>query len=747
MSSGATARTSESATSSQGGLSTLDALAHAARQVALYGPEHPIAIGALGQARAAVAGEAARGALEIRTQEEGLVWNGQLLELRDGNAARFHGALRRWLIAGLEISPSVQPAELARLLLLLAEEPGDSASRGECLLDFAAGVGGSIRLEEIDFASALPASEVTWRRVRRAVETEETGALGAMVGSCLGELRKMEGSGGPGGSQRLLPEGEGGIGDQPVEVAVAEGVTRIVQAAGEASFTAGEEEWEAWREEMVRHVTALSPEMRSRILRSPGGDSPGAVDMLAMVVEKIDLGQCVSMVLDHPDSLREGRSEGLRLALARIMSDVARRREMEEMLHEEATARGVSEDVYQNVVGTLISEGPREPEEAPARERVEETSPEEVVWAPSESLSDLMATTEEGAVRQSRTALLADSLWAELSERQFGLVVRLLGGAAAESAERGEPEGLLEALSGLEEAASAESGLAAARREMAAEGLASTGREQIVSCLVEASVGVERETRRRILRALGGLGEHGMVGLVRIAEASEEGDLEAALRALIEADSQGLVGLDQVLAHATKKSLGRMMRLVVENSEARAAEQLGALVDRMGAADRLEVIRLVRETRGRRFGGVLAKLVSDGSEAVRHAAVTALGELRARDGVSALCDLVCGAGNFGEGAALKEAAVRALGEIGDGRAVPALCEVLLGGGVLSVFGSPRPKVAAAEVLARMGGPDVEEALRLGCRRVSPTVRAACREALFRLELWDRGVRKRSRDVR
>ena len=91
--------------------------------------------------------------------------------------------------------------------------------------------------------------------------------------------------------------------------------------------------------------------------------------------------------------------------------------------------------------------------------------------------------------------------------------------------------------------------------------------------------------------------------------------------------------------------------------------------------------------------------------------------------------------------------MRALGEIGDSKAAPALCEVLLGGGVLSVFGSPRPKVAAAEVLARMGGPDAEEALRSGCRRVSPRVRAACRDGLFQLELWDRGVRKRSRDVR
>ena len=114
------------------------------------------------------------------------------------------------------------------------------------------------------------------------------------------------------------------------------------------------------------------------------------------------------------------------------------------------------------------------------------------------------------------------------------------------------------------------------------------------------------------------------------------------------------------------------------------------------------------------------------------AAIEAIAELGVEEAVLDLCGMVKSEATFGEGARLKEAAVRALGSLGVGSAVPALCSVLQARAFLSKLGSHRPRMAAAEALAVLGGPDSREALERGCRSMHPGVRDACRRSLARL---------------
>jgi hypothetical protein len=724
-----------------GGIASLESLARAARQVGLYGQEHPMVAEALERACHAVSVEARGTKLEIRAQEKGLVWNGEEIALREGNAARFHAAMRERLIARIEIDPRVQPEELSRLLSLLAAELPDAVARAAAFAEFEAHGEGSVRVEEVDFGADVLASEAAWRELRRAMEAEETGALGQLVAFCLRSLQGLEYEGALERVRSLLPktsskEDEGRSSEEVVGRAVA----RIVQEAGEAIYTVSRGRWEVWREEMARRVAELSAATRSRVFRSPCPVSRGLPDMLGLIAQVLNPRYCVSAVLDHPDSIRAERSEGLGLALTRIMSGPGRSRDIEGLLHEQALGRGVSEAVYQNVVGMLLSKmgqtngygsGAETEEADPARAEV------------AAGLEDLLATTEEEPLRRSRVAMLLDLLGAELTVRQFGIVLSALVEAAQERAEQGEVESVAAILSAVRAAAREEGGQDAGKRAMATSALARSGSETVVGCLTKGAEGASAELQSQIITVLGSLGERGIQGLVEIVQGGSSAGADTALRAIVAADDRGATNLRRAISQGSTKTLERLVRLLMAEGSERAVEQLSAVIDQVGAVQRLKLIGEIRASGDQKLGGALVHVAVEGRGAVRHAAVQTLGALRVRAAVPALCELAVGERNFGKGARVKEAAVSALGEIGDARAVPALCRVLRGG-ILAAFGSAAPRVIAARVLGEMDGPDTRDALRRGRKCLRWVVRDACRTALARLETLQgsgtRGVR-------
>ena len=732
---------SQFALAGPGETASLESLARAARQVALYGQEHPMAAEALEHACHAVSVEARGKKLEIRAQEKGLVWNGEELALREGNAARFHAAMRERLIARIDIDPRVQPEELARLLSLLAAELPDAVARAAAFAEFEAHGEGSVRVEEVDFGADVLASEAAWRELRKAMEAEETGALGQLVAFCLRSLQGLEDKGALERVRSLLPKtsSEEGEGRSSAEV-VGRAVARIVQEAGEAIYTVSESRWEVWREEMARRVAELSAGTRSRVFRSPCPVSRGLPDMLGLIAQVLNPRHCVSAVLDHPDSIRAERSEGLGLALTRIMSGPGRGGEIEGLLHEQALGRGVSEAVYQNVVGMLLSKMAQTNGYGSGAE-TEEADPVRAEVA--EGIEDLLATTEEGPLRRSRVSMLLDSLAVELTVRQFGIVLSALVDAAQECAEQGEIESLVAILSAVRAAAREEGGQDAGGRAMATSALARSGSEKVIGCLIEGVGRASAELQGQMVALLASLGQGGVEGLVGIVQDGSGAGVDTALCAIIRADDRSGTSLRRVISQGSKKTLERLVRLLMADGGERAVEQLSAVIDQVGAMQRLELIGVIRASGDRKLGEALVRVAVEGRGAVRHAAVQTLGTLRVRAAVPALCEVAVRARNFGRGARVKEAAVCALGEIGDARAVPALCRVLCGG-VLAAFGSAVPQVTAARVLGEMDGPDAREALRRGSKSLRRAVRAVCRTALVRMETLQgstaRGVR-------
>jgi HEAT repeat protein len=122
-------------------------------------------------------------------------------------------------------------------------------------------------------------------------------------------------------------------------------------------------------------------------------------------------------------------------------------------------------------------------------------------------------------------------------------------------------------------------------------------------------------------------------------------------------------------------------------------------------------------------------LLQDRAPEVRRAAGEALGDLRLFEAGPALLYAMSQETERGPGPRVKEAMVRALGVIGGPEAVPALAELLRGGGMLSRFGDPGPRLAAAEALARIGTPQARQALQEWLRSRAPRVQEAARQAL------------------
>jgi len=712
----------------------LDALARVARQVALYGPAHRVSEVALERACRELAGAAGGQRLEIRAQQDGLVLNGEQLGAGNPNVVRFHTSMRDRLITAIEFGPRVRSDDLGRLLEILSEEPEDVLSRGGAVVLFGHDGGCSIRIEEFDFTKELLVSETAWRQLQSTMMSEEAGGLREVISSCAESLTPSGEESRPGEAGLAVGDLEEDIGEHGApEAVVSAAIARLIQRSGENACLGDEESWRAWQEEMARRLGALSPTWRARIFRAaaePCGDCP---DMLACIAGELDAADCVSLVLDHPDSIQAEKSAGLAVALRRIMADAGRRAEIEALLHERALAGGVSEEVYQNVVGLLVSRvsgvARTEPTNVMSNSRAEDATERDPVGG-EQDLQDLMATMEPQAVRWSRLQMLGEVLHTELTVRQYGTVISLLTKAAEECSALGDADGLLSVLSSLRQEARQGSDQDASRRVVAGSALARAGSEETITCLISLFEDASAEARREVIAALGLLGESGMDALVKIAETGAEGDLRSIVDTMLGNDAPVFLHLREIISQAHGDRARELLDVVID--KARTVTEITMATRDADTAAQLELVRLVAAKRRTDSADVLISLLSDCPLTVRLAAIDGLAELRAEAGVPVLCDIVAVENDFGDGARLREAAIRALGAIGSGRAVPALCEVLQRGAFLRMLGSPRPRVAAAEALGILGGPDARFALEQGTRSMHRAVREACQSALARL---------------
>jgi HEAT repeat protein len=339
--------------------------------------------------------------------------------------------------------------------------------------------------------------------------------------------------------------------------------------------------------------------------------------------------------------------------------------------------------------------------------------------------------------------MLLETLDTELSPRQYGTVLGALTKAVQDCAKDGDLEGVLSVLRALRKEAGRDASAESSWRSMAAGALARSGSEEVVGCIVAGLEDAEVEVGRRMIETLGCLAERGMGALLEVAQSEERERARQAVRVLVENDGPESPHIRMLASRAEPSTLEQSITWLVETGEVKMAPPLVVLADHAGEGTRLELVQLIREREGGELSEVLVALLSDSSSQVRMAAVEALAAMREREAVPALCNLVRQESEFGEGASLREAAVRALGAIGAEDAVPTLSEVLLGRSLMSLVAGPAARVAAAQMLAKLGGPRAQEALEQGTKVLSRTVRAACQRALAQIRTAEREMEQGS----
>ncbi len=713
----------------QKGLSVLESLARAARQIALYGPEHPIAARALQDAWRELAAEANAGEAVLGVGEEALLWNGKQARGGSAHLGRLHEGLRERLVACVQFTSRLEVAGLSRFLLILAEDSKLLISAGGVMRAYGPEGPLGILVEDVDFTQELQASASAWAGICEEMDPTAVGPLREILESCLHVVRSAS-------EEQTLAQMRGVLAEEPSlaeetaspVAAIASTIAALIQSAGEIAVHTGSAHRNAWESAILRQLEALGPRWGAHIFRAPVAITPGSPDILSLLAQAMDLERCVSLILDCPGAIVTERSEGLALALRRILADTERATGLARELHQQALARGVSEDVYRNVVGMLM----------PDLAKLARTDGmwrlldggEESLRAedPKRELADLMETSSTPAVRRSRALMLLDLLEAEMSASQYGSVITGLLDMAERCARHGESELLLRVLERLQREAG-DAARSSGQRAVAANALGRSATKQVISAMVREWERGSEERRGRVLGLLGQLGEEGMGVLVTLARRTHEIGFAEALRVFVRHDDPSLSHLRQLLSELPLRDLQLALRALVNTGDPVTLAPLSTLLAHLATEARMALIRAVGEGSNAAGVNLVLRLLADPEPQVRMAAAEALGKLRAVDAVSALCDALGRESDFGPGARAKAAAARALGEIGSPKAIPSLSAMLFGGGVLMALISQEPKVAAAEALGKIGTVEARQAIEDWRRCRHHRVREACRRAL------------------
>ena len=716
----------------QKGLSVLESLARAARQIALYGPEHPIAARALQDAWRELAAEANAGEAVLGVEEEGLLWKGKQARGGSAHLRRLHEALRERLVARVRFTSRLEVAGLSRLLLILAEDSKLLISSGGVMRAYGPEGPPGLLVEDVDFTQEFQASASSWMEICEEVDPVSVAPLREILESCLHIVRSAS-------EEQTLAQMRLTLAEEPSRedeiaspvTAIASTIAALIQSAGEIAIHTGSAHRNAWEGTILHQLETLGSRWCAHIFRAPVAITPGSPDILSLLARTMELERCVSLILDYPGAIATERSEGLSLALRRILADTARAAGLERELHQQALARNISEEVYRNVVGILRPDLAKLAR-TDGRWRLLDGGEESLrAEDPKRELADLMETNSTLAVRRSRALMLLDLLEAEMSASQYGSVVKGLLEMVERCARHGEGElviGLLERL----QREAADAGHNSGRRAVAANAVGRSATKQVISTVVREWERGAEERRGRVVRLLGRLGEEGLGALTTLARRPQEIGFAEALRALVRHDDPSLSHLCQLLAELPLTDLQSALQALVSSGDPVVLTQLGALVALSAAEPKRVLIHTIGEGSGAAGVDILLRLLTDPEPQIRAAAAEALGKLKAAEAAPALCDALRRESDFGPGARVKAAAARALGEIGSPEAVPSLAAVLFGGGVLAVLTSQDPKVAAAEALGKIGTVEARQVMEDWKRRRHHRVREACRRALRRV---------------
>lgn len=735
MSSSQLARPSTDRTGPRDAVSALDSLARAARQVSVFGREHPIAAAALKRACEDLVGELGGETLELRADESGLFWRGEPLPTKLGPVSRLRQAMRDRVIAAIGISPEVQPEDLVKLLDLLAEDVEALAESGGATAWLLRKGVTDVWVEDVDFHQELRESESAWLDAWDEVEPEALTSLTEIVRSCLrtsmlsGSFSSLEDSGGVVEGAGQADDGAGVAttqsGDHRERIATA--VAVLLQRAGAGAQSVGGQQWRSWLSAMAGAVARLSPEWRALVFRGRTEGAAAGDDILAAIAAELSPTLCVSLVLDHPEAIRLERSEGLGRVLRRIMPTQAKAAAIAPALREEAIARGHPAEVYRNVVGILISQIHQSPGGRETTER-EETRPGTAPPGAGEQLAHLLETVNAETTRRAVIGTLEELLAQEVTDSQYGAALEALTEYAQRRVDLEDDALLMQALRRLRDEARGGSEERSVRRSTAMHAIARAGSAALVQRVTRRLATARPDEQDELIALLGLLGERGLDALTVLAMTGEEGQKERAFRVVADSGGAGHSHLRDILVQASKDALPRMLRSLIEMGGAELIEQIASVAGHLGVEARLMLAEMAAQSGSGELDPIVLRLLADETAAVRVAAARAAGRMKSREAVPVLCRLVQRESRLFSGGSVRVAAVRALGEIGSPDCVPVLQNLLNAGPWQRLLAGARLREAAAEALGRVAGQASERTDRDRAHGVARTVAKAGRDS-------------------
>ena len=302
----------------QKGLSVLESLARAARQIALYGPDHPIAARALQDAWRDTSSATGDHEIVLTVEEHCLLWDGTRAHRGSAHLQRLHQSLRERLVASVRFTGRLDPAGLSRLLLILAEDSTLLISSGGVMRAYGPEGPPGVLVEDLDFTQELRECEASWVELCEEVDPKAVAPLREILESCLHIVRSTSEDGTLAQMRETLAEEpeEGDLLASPLE-AIAATIASLLQSAGEIAIHLGSAQRQAWESSILRQFDALGPHWSAHIFRAATVVTPGSPDILALLARQLETGRCVAMILDYPGGIVTERSEGLSLALRR----------------------------------------------------------------------------------------------------------------------------------------------------------------------------------------------------------------------------------------------------------------------------------------------------------------------------------------------------------------------------------------------------------------------------------------------
>ncbi len=326
----------------------LGALARAAKRMALYSDEHPLAQDALHGALDALRPVwDSTGAVTLSFEEDTLQLNGVAAPLMP-LATALAQQLKRLHVVGVVLEPEVTPEALASLLRMLNAQPETVFEQGGpvAALDGVAGV----RLETVSFKRFQTESDSVQLRILLKEQASSAG-IQQIVTACARYLTEFmnddeasEYSFEPSG----LLAGDSAAHRNDLGTVLA----MMVQRAGEGAARRGQ--LDRWLQQMVPAVCQLPAAVLANCFRAPQVNAPEFPDFLAQIGAMLPLDLAVDAVCDDPKHVPKERSDRLRRAIDRLAGDSERTPLLYRRIVQRLTAAGVASDAVEMSVGLLM---------------------------------------------------------------------------------------------------------------------------------------------------------------------------------------------------------------------------------------------------------------------------------------------------------------------------------------------------------------------------------------------------------